>query len=252
MSQAFAGRVAMITGASSGIGKAAALQFAAAGARVALGARRADLCEETVREIEQRGGEALFLVTDVALAADARRLADAAAEHWGRLDFAINNAAFEGTSDVALADYDEQTFDRVIAVNLKGVFLAMKYAIPHMLKQGGGSIVNVSSVAGLVGARHLSAYVASKHGVIGLTKAAAIEYASAGIRVNAICPGVIQTAMADRIFAKRDPARVADLHPLGRVGTPEEIADAVLWLCSEKSSFVTGAALPVDGGFTAR
>lgn len=242
----------MVTGASSGIGRAAALALAAEGAKVALGARRSQQCFELVQAIEEQGGEALFHRTDVTRAEQVRRLVDAAAERWGRLDFAVNNAGFEGSSDADLADYDEQVFDQVIGINLKGIFLAMKFEIPHMLKQRGGSIVNMASVAGLVGARRLSAYVASKHGVIGLTKAAAIEYAAAGIRVNAVCPGVIQTGMADRIFAKRDPARIADLHPIGRVGTPQEIANAVVWLCSEKASFITGAALPIDGGLTAK
>ncbi len=250
MDKQLAGKVAVITGGSSGIGRACALELAAAGAKVAVGARRKAEGEETVRLIEQQGGEACFVQTEVSKADEVKRLMDTAVSRWGRLDCAVNNAGVEGTPFVNTADYDEGVWDQVMDVNLKGVFLSMKYGIPHMLKSG-GSIVNMSSIAGLIGGVGGVAYHASKHGVIGLTRTAAIEYARAGIRVNAVCPAVIQTDMADRFFGGKG-IPLADIHPLGRVGTPQEIADAVLWLCSDKSSFVTGIALPVDGGLTAK
>jgi NAD(P)-dependent dehydrogenase (short-subunit alcohol dehydrogenase family) len=168
---------------------------------------------------------------------------------WGRLDYVLNNAGIEGTPFVNTADYSLDVWHQVIAVNLTGVFLAMKYEIAHM--QRGGSIVNVSSVAGMIGGVGGAGYHASKHGVIGLTRTAAIEYASAGIRVNVICPAVIETPMADRFFKGKEEI-IAKAHPLGRAGTPQEIADAVLWLCSDQASFVTGIVLPVDGGLTAK
>jgi NAD(P)-dependent dehydrogenase (short-subunit alcohol dehydrogenase family) len=250
MEKQLAGKVAVITGGSSGIGRACSLALAAAGARVAVGARRKTEGEETVRLIEQQGGEACFVQTEVSKADEVKRLMDTAVTRWGRLDCAVNNAGIEGTPFVNTADYDENVWDHVMDVNLKGVFLAMKYEIPHMLKQG-GSIVNMSSIAGLIGGVGGVAYHASKHGVIGLTRTTAMEYARQGVRVNAVCPAVIQTDMTDRFF-KSSGIPLADIHPLGRVGTPQEIADAVLWLCSEKSSFVTGIALPVDGGLTAK
>jgi NAD(P)-dependent dehydrogenase (short-subunit alcohol dehydrogenase family) len=249
MEQLFSGKVVLITGASSGIGRATALAFAAAGARVAFGARRETEGRETVRLIEEQGGEALFVATDVSQPQQMQRLVDTAVTKWGRLDCAVNNAGIEGTPGVNTADYSIDVWDQVMDVNLKGVFLAMKYEIPHMLKQGGGCIVNMSSIAGLIGGMGGAAYHASKHGVIGLTRTAAMEYAAAGIRVNAVCPAVIDTPMADRFFKGRDPA---SFHPVGRVGTPQEIADAALWLCSNKSSFVTGIVLPIDGGLTAK
>jgi NAD(P)-dependent dehydrogenase (short-subunit alcohol dehydrogenase family) len=250
MDKQLMGKVAVITGGSSGIGRACALELAAAGAKVAVGARRKNEGEETVRLIEQQGGEACFVQTEVSKADEVKRLMDTAVSRWGRLDCAVNNAGVEGTPFVNTADYEEGVWDQVMDVNLKGVFLSMKYEIPHMLKSG-GSIVNMSSIAGLIGGVGGVGYHASKHGVIGLTRTAAIEYARAGIRVNAVCPAVIQTDMADRFFGGKG-IPLADIHPLGRVGTPQEIADAVLWLCSDKSSFVTGIALPVDGGLTAK
>ncbi|HEY4363594.1 MAG TPA: glucose 1-dehydrogenase [Bryobacteraceae bacterium] len=244
-------KVVVITGGSSGIGRACALALAAEGAKVAVGARREAEGQETVRLLEQQGGEAFFAQTDVSNADQMKRLVDATVARWGRLDCAVNNAGIEGSPFVATADYDEQVWDQVIDVNLKGVFLAMKYEIPHMVKQKGGSIVNISSIAGLIGGVGGPGYHGSKHGVVGLTRTAAIEYARAGVRVNAVCPAVIETAMADRFFGGRG-LNLADVHPLGRTGRPEEVADAVVWLCSERSSFVTGIALPVDGGFTAK
>ena len=247
----FKNKVVVITGASSGIGKAAALAFAAEGAKVALGARRAEECQKIVGAIQSKGGEACFVATDVAKADQVKRLVDTAVARWGRLDCAFNNAGIEGSHYVATPDYEEEVWDDVIDINLKGVFLAMKYEIPHMLATGKGAIVNMSSVAGQIGGQIGIAYHASKHGVIGATKAAAMEYAAKGIRVNAVCPAVIATDMASRLFTGNEDA-VKAAHPIGRFGTPEEVVDAVVWLCSDKASFVTGTAMPIDGGFLAR
>ncbi len=252
MSRLFEGKVAVVTGGSSGIGRAAALAFAAEGARVAIGARRAAESEETVRQIQAKGGEAIFVATDVRRADQVKNLMDAAVQRWNRLDLAFNNAGIGGSAFVSIPDYSEQVWDDVIDINLKGVFLAMKYEIPHMLKSGGGAIVNMSSVAGLIGGPIGIAYYASKHGVIGATKAAAIEYAKQGIRVNAVCPAVIRTDMSAGIFNTDHEQRLLALHPLGRFGTVEEVADAVVFLCSNKSSYITGHALPVDAGLLAR
>lgn len=247
----FEGKVALITGGNSGIGRATALAFAREGARVAVGARREAEGQETVRLIEEQGGEACFAATDVTSPQQVQRFVDAAVERWGRLDCAINNAGIEGTPFVPVTDYSIEVWDQVIDINLKGVFLAMKYEVPHLLKQPGASIVNVSSVAGLIGGPGGSAYYASKHGVVGLTKAVAMEYATRGLRVNAVCPAVIRTAMAQRFFKGKE-AIVDSLHPMNRTGTPEEAAAAILFLCSAEASFITGQALPVDGGATAR
>jgi len=252
MSSLLEGKVAVITGGSSGIGRATALAFAAEGARVAIGARRAAESEETIRLIQAQGGEAIFVPTDVTRADQVQRLMDAAVDRWQRLDLAFNNAGIGGTGFVPTQHYSEQVWDEVIDINLKGVFLAMKCEIPHMLKSSGGAIVNMSSVAGLIGGPVGIAYYASKHGVIGVTKAAAMEYAKAGIRVNAVCPAVIRTAMAEDIFDGDRGAAALAAHPLGRFGTPEEVADAVVFLCSNKASFITGHALPVDAGLLAR
>ena len=252
MSKLFEGKVAVITGGSSGIGRAAAIAFAAEGARVAIGARRAAESEETIRQIQAQGGEAIFVPTDVRRADQVQNLMDAAVSRWQRLDYAFNNAGIGGSAFVPIPDYPEEVWDDVINVNLKGVFLAMKYEIPHMLKSGGGAIVNMSSVAGLIGGVAGVAYYASKHGVIGATKAAAMENAKTGIRVNAVCPAVIPTALSEGIFKGDREAAVLAAHPMGRFGTPEEVADAVVFLCSDKASYITGHALPVDAGLLAR
>jgi NAD(P)-dependent dehydrogenase (short-subunit alcohol dehydrogenase family) len=252
MSKSFEGKVVVITGGSSGIGRATALAFAAEGARVAVGARRVAEGEETVRLVEQQGGEAHFVETDVSVPEQVEALVQAAVDRWQRLDFAVNNAGIEGTPFVAVADYSVDVWDQVIDVNLKGVFLAMKYEVPHLLRQPGSAIVNISSVAGLIGGVGGVAYHASKHGVIGLTKTVALEYANKGLRVNAVCPAVIRTALAARFFKGLDDSVVDGFHPMGRTGTLEEVAVAVLWLCSPQSSFITGQALAVDGGLTAR
>jgi NAD(P)-dependent dehydrogenase (short-subunit alcohol dehydrogenase family) len=242
----------LITGGSSGIGRSAALRFAALGARVAIGARRSAECENTVELISRQGGEAFFVKTDVRKSCEIQALLKATMDRWQRLDFAFNNAGIEGTPYVPTVDYSEQVWDEVIDVNLKGVFMCMKYEIPQMLKQRSGAIVNMSSVAGLTGGRVGTAYYASKHGVIGITRAAAMEYATTGIRVNAVCPGVTRTRMAERSFKDEDLRAMLPLYPMGRFGTPEEVAEAVVWLCSDASSFITGHALPLDGGFTTR
>lgn len=250
MDKPFADQVALVTGGSSGIGRAAALAFAARGARVAVASRRSEESLETVRLIEAGGGEAFFARTDVTRADEVAALVAQTAARYGQLDFAFNNAGIEGDPFIPLHKYSEDMWDSVVAINLKGVFLSMKYELPLILKNG-GAIVNMASVAGLAGGRMGAAYHASKHGVVGITKAAAMEYADKGVRINAVAPAVIETAMADRAFF-HDPAitaRVTGLHPIGRVGTPEEVANAVVWLCSREASFTTGHTFPVDGGF---
>jgi NAD(P)-dependent dehydrogenase (short-subunit alcohol dehydrogenase family) len=246
-------KVALITGGSSGIGRAAAIAFARSGARVVVAARRRTEGEETVRLVEAAGSHGLFVPADVRHSSELRALVAACAEAFGGLDYAFNNAGIEGTAYVKTADYDEETFRQVIDVNLTGVFLSMKHEIPALLARGGGAIVNMSSVAGLMGGAIGAAYHASKHGVIGLTKTAALDYAKAGIRVNAVCPAVITTDMAKRLFY-RDPGtagEIAAMHPIGRLGTVEEVANAVVWLCSDQASFITGETLRIDGGMLA-
>ena len=251
MSNHFKSKVVLVTGGNSGIGKATALAFAREGAKVMLAARRVSEGKETVAAIKEIGGEAQFVQTDVAKATEVEALIAACVTNYGGLDYAVNNAGIEGTPFTLAAEYEEEIWDKVIDINLKGVWLCMKYEISEMLKHGKGAIVNMSSVAGLKGGRMGVAYHASKHGVVGLTKASALEYAPQGIRINAVCPGVVETAMADRAFFhnKDITARVTALHPMGRVGRPEEVASTVLWLCSEAASFVTGHAHAVDGGF---
>jgi NAD(P)-dependent dehydrogenase (short-subunit alcohol dehydrogenase family) len=248
------GQVVLITGAAGGIGRAAVLAFARAGARVVA----ADLDEAGAQQAADlaraEGAEALAVQADVASSASVQAMVAAAVARFGRLDAAFNNAGVE-LEGVPTHEADEDLFDRSIAINLKGVFLCMKYQLRQMLAQGGGGvIVNTASVAGLVGAATMPAYAASKHGVVGLTKSAALEYAKKGIRVNAVCPGVIRTAMTERAVAQR-PEREAfinNLHPMGRIGEPDEIAATALWLCSPAASFITGQALAVDGGMLAR
>lgn len=251
MESTFRDKIALVTGASSGIGKATALAFAKKGTKVVI----ADLTEdpETMDLIENLGGEAIFVKCDVSKNSDVKALIEKAIATFGGLDFAFNNAGIEGTP-APVQDCSEENWDKTIGVNLKGIWLCMKYEIPLMLKKGNGVIVNCSSVAGLVGFQGLPAYVASKHGVIGLTKTAALECAKLGIRVNAVCPGVIKTPMMDRLTADKKEAedQFARLEPVGRFGLPEEIANAVVWLCSDEASFVTGLTMPVDGGFVAQ
>jgi NAD(P)-dependent dehydrogenase (short-subunit alcohol dehydrogenase family) len=247
------GKVALVTGAGAGIGRASALAFAAAGARAMVSDVVVDGGEGTVGQIQAAGGEATFVRADVSHKDEVEALVRETVETYGRLDCAHNNAGVEGDL-AATADCAEANWDRTIAINLKGVWLCMRSEIPQMLQQGGGAIVNTSSVAGLVGFPNLPAYVATKHGVVGLTRTAALEYAEQGIRVNAVCPGVIQTAMIDRIVDgdAEAEAQFTALEPVGRMGSPAEVAQAVVWLCSDAASFVTGVAMPVDGGFVAQ
>ena len=253
MAELLKGKVALVTGGGSGIGRASALAFAREGARGVVADVVVEGGEETVGMIKKAGGEAIFVKADVAQAAEVEAMVNKAVETYGRLDCAYNNAGIAGTV-VSTADYTEEDWDRVIAINLKGVWLCMKYEIPQMLKQGGGAIVNTSSTLGLVGMGSTSAYAASKHGVAGLTKTAALEYAQKGIRVNAVCPGVISTPMVERIISDNPEfeAQVIGVEPVGRKGAPEEVAEAVVWLCSDAASFVTGHPMAVDGGWVAQ
>ena len=249
----FEGKVALVTGGGSGIGRATALAFAREGARVVIGNRNVQRGEETVSMIRAAGGTASFRRTDVLVAADIEALVKHAVSEDGGLDLASNNAGIEG--DVRpLAEQTEANYDAVMDVNVKGVWLSMKYEIPRMLDRGSGAIVNCASVAGLIGFPNIGIYSASKHAVIGLTKAAALEYSAQGIRVNAVNPAVIDTEMVDRLAdgmnVKKDD--LTTFHPIGRLGRVEEVAEAVLWLCSDRASFVTGHSLIVDGGFTAQ
>lgn len=250
----FENKVALVTGASSGIGKATAIAFAKQGARVVLADVATEAGRQAAAEIESSlGVPALFVPCDVSKAADVEQLVRAAVDRFGRLDFAFNNAGIEGLP-TATEECTEESWNRLIDINLKGVWLCMKHELPLMVRQGEGAIVNCSSIAGVVGFPMVAAYTASKHGVIGLTKAAALEHAKRKIRVNAVCPGVIATPMVDRFTekaAERETALVSGA-PMGRIGRPEEIADAVLWLCGGESSYVTGHALIVDGGWTAQ
>ena len=247
----FEHKVALVTGGSFGIGKATALAFAKNGAKVVL----ADWVEntETMDLIKKEGAEAIFIKCDVSKTKDVKALIQKTIATYGRLDFAYNNAGIEGNS-APIHECSEENWDKTIGINLKGIWLCMKYEIPEMLKHGKGVIVNCSSVAGLVGFSGLPAYVASKHGIIGLTKTAALECAKLSIRVNAVCPGVIQTPMIDRLTGKKKESieQFTALEPMARFGLAEEIANAVIWLCSEEASFVTGVAMPVDGGFVAQ
>jgi NAD(P)-dependent dehydrogenase (short-subunit alcohol dehydrogenase family) len=250
--QAFTGKVVLVTGAAGGIGRAAALAFAREGARVAVCDISAAGGEETVAMIRQAGGEALFIKADVSREAEVESLVAQTVSAFGRLDCAFNNAGIEEESK-PLGEADEALFDRIMAVNVKGAWLCMKHEIRQMLKQGGGAIVNTASVAGLVGAPLQPIYAASKHAVVGMTKTAAAEYGRAGIRINSVCPGVIRTEMLVRAL-EREPRReksIVKVHPIGRLGEAEEIANAAVWLCSDAASFVTGHQLAVDGGLTA-
>jgi NAD(P)-dependent dehydrogenase (short-subunit alcohol dehydrogenase family) len=256
------GKVALVAGGSSGFGRASSILFAREGARVVVAAdRNIEGGKETVRMIQESGGEAIFLKADVSKAVEAENLVKQAVQTYGRLDYAHNSAGIIGSGKAGFGDQagtltcSEETWDRVIDVNLKGTWLLMKYEIPEMLKRGQGAIVNTSSVAGLVASSlGLVAYTGSKHGVIGLTKAAALEFATRGIRVNAVCPGTIRTAMNEDYFLA-DPqleSRLALLNPMNRLGTVKEVAEVVVWLCSDAASFITGHAVPIDGGAVAR
>jgi NAD(P)-dependent dehydrogenase (short-subunit alcohol dehydrogenase family) len=253
MAGQFDGRVTLVTGGASGIGRAAALAFAREGATVVLADVDVENGEETQRLLQGSGGRPLLLKADVSRVADIEALITQTVARYGRLDCAFNNAGTEGVAAL-LADSSEEVWDRVISINLKGVWACMKYELCQMCVQGQGAIVNTASMMGLVGAPHNPAYTASKHGVVGLTKSAALAYAQAGIRVNAVCPGYINSPMTERIFSLRPELKepVTARHPLGRMRLPDEIAAAVVWLCSDAASFVTGHTLTVDGGYVAQ
>jgi NAD(P)-dependent dehydrogenase (short-subunit alcohol dehydrogenase family) len=259
MTKQMTGKVAIVTGGSAGMGQAASLAFAREGTKVVV----ADLNEaggsETVERIRRNGGDAVFIKTDVTQASNVKAMVDKTVETFGQLNYAFNNAGLLPAGNVDnLIEMSEENWDRIQGVNLKGVWLCMKYEIPQMLKNGGGAIVNTSSVFGIVGAPGLPAYVSSKFGVVGLTKVAALQFSKQGVRVNAICPGSTLTPGLEALMklqgddVKSGEKKRLAFHPIGRLGTPEDMAEAAVWLCSRAASFVTGVALPVDGAFSAQ
>jgi len=247
------GKVALVTGGGSGIGRATALRLAREGAKIMIADYVPEGAERTVKMVKDAGGEASCIAADVSLTKQVEAVINKTVETYGRIDCAFNNAGIEGAMGDT-AGCTEENFDRVIAIDLKAVWLCMKYEIPQMLKQGGGAIVNTASIAGLLGFNGIPAYVAAKHGVVGLTRTAALEYAQRNIRVNCVCPGVIRTPMVERTIDKGgfSEADIIAGEPVGRLGKPEEIAEGVLWLLSDASSFVTGHPLTIDGGWVAR
>jgi NAD(P)-dependent dehydrogenase (short-subunit alcohol dehydrogenase family) len=250
--KSMAGKVAFVTGGGSGIGRATVIALAREGASVAIGYVTKENAEETARMVAALGGKSIIVKCDVQKEDEIKAAIEKTIKTFGRLDYGVNNAGAEGARH-KVADYPVALWDKVIDIDLKGVFLCMKYEIPQMLKQSGGSIVNISSGAGITGFPDMGAYVAAKHGVVGLTKTAALDYAANNIRFNAVCAGITETPMISR-HASRTAGGMKELiadEPIGRLGKPEEIAASVLWLCSDASSFVTGAAIPVDGGQTA-
>ncbi len=246
-------KVAIVTGGSSGIGRATAVTFAREGVKMVITARRIEESKETLKLIEDAGSEGMFVRSDISNEKDVKLLVEKTVENYGRLDYAFNNAAIHAPM-VALVDESSDDFDNVMDVNVKGVWLSMKYEIPQMLKNGGGAIVNMSSGVGIVAMPQMAINVASKHAVLGLTKSAALEYAKSGIRINAMAPGLIETEMVKGFFEEKPQfmEKARAMHPIGRLGKPEEIANAVVWLCSDKASFVTGHTMIVDGGQISR
>jgi NAD(P)-dependent dehydrogenase (short-subunit alcohol dehydrogenase family) len=253
MQHDYSGKVAVVTGGGSGIGQATALAFASAGASVVVADLDAAALDDTVRTIKDSGGEGVGVPSDVSRASDVERMVASAVDTYGGLDVAFNNAGIEARP-LPIAEVTEEEWDRVQAVNAKGVWLSMKYEIPAMLARGGGAIVNASSILGLYGSSNGSLYSSTKHAVAGLTRCAALDYAAAGIRVNATSPGMIETPLMERTAVNMavPPEAFHGMHPLGRMGRAPEVADAVLWLCSDAASFVTGVVLPVDGGYSAQ
>lgn len=247
----FQDKVALVTGGSFGIGRATAIAFAASGAKVVVADWVQD--NETVRLIREAGGEAMFIRCDVSSETDVQAMVDQTLSTYGRLDYGINNAGIEGVQK-PLQEFAQDEWDKVLNVNLKGVWLCMKYQVAPMIRQGGGAIVNVSSIAGVVGFPNLAHYVASKHAVNGLTRAAALENAKTGVRINALCPGVIQTPMVDRAIGEDEAMRQGyrAAIPMGRFGTPEEMAGTILFLCSDQSGYITGQTIVADGGWVAQ
>jgi NAD(P)-dependent dehydrogenase (short-subunit alcohol dehydrogenase family) len=248
------GKVILVTGGGSGIGRATSLLLGAQGAKIMIADYVPEGAEKTVAMIKEAGGTASCVAADVSIAKQVETMVNKTVETYGRIDGAFNNAGIEGRMGTDTSVASEENFDRTIAINLKGVWLCMKYELPQMLKQGGGAIVNTASIAGLVGFEGNSAYNASKHGVIGLTKTAALEFAQKNIRVNCVCPGVIQTPMVARIVdsGQMDESDLTIGEPIGRMGQPAEIGEGVLWLLSDASSFVTGHSMVIDGGWVAR
>jgi NAD(P)-dependent dehydrogenase (short-subunit alcohol dehydrogenase family) len=246
-------KVALVTGGTSGIGRATAIAYAQQQAKVVVVGRRMDEGEETVRLIQEAGGEAIFVQADVTKETDVKAMVDKAVGVFGRLDIAFNNAGMVGENP-SLVEQTEAEYDRTMNVNIKGVWLSMKYEIAQMLKQGSGAIVNTASANGVVALPSVPLYTASKHAVVGLTKAAALQYAKAGIRINVVAPAAIETDMFEAATGGQDEAKayITGLHPIGRVGTPLEVANAVLFLSSEMASFITGETLMIDGGYVAQ
>ena len=246
-------KIALVTGGGSGLGRATVQALAREGAKVLVADLNLESAHETVTMVAETGGEASAFAMDVTVATQVEAMVQTTVERYGRLDCAFNNAGIPGKVGTSVIDYEEEDWDRVIAVDLKGVWLGMKYELKQMLKQGRGVVVNTASIAGLVGLVGSSPYVASKHGVVGLTKTAALEFAQQNIRVNAVCPGVFRTPLVEKIIAELPEREELYLsaQPIGRMGRPEELAEAVVWLCSDAASFVTGHAFPVDGGYVA-
>jgi NAD(P)-dependent dehydrogenase (short-subunit alcohol dehydrogenase family) len=245
-------KIAIVTGGSSGIGRATAVALAKEGVRVVVAARRSKEGEETVKLVKEAGSDGIFVKTDVTNEDDVKSLVEKTVKTYGRLDCAFNNAGIAETL-TPLIGQTSGVFDQIINVNVRGVWLSMKYEIPQMLKNGGGAIVNMSSVAGVIGMPQMPIYVASKHAVLGLTKSAALEYAKSGIRINAVAPGAIETEMYEQVAGdKQFRETINAMHPIGRIGQPQEVANAVVWLLSDKASFITGHTTLIDGGMVSR